>query len=408
MLNRIAQVGLKIESAEGTEESLTAAEFRGNRKETGHRYAPGEYDRELEKGSLTMDAMLKGSSSLTITLTSELVGGAVATVAPWHSELRALGFKATPAKLYTTANPSGSINTGEIVTDTADASAANKRGQVLLSRAGDLFIEMLSGSDFSDTDTVYGQGSGGGSREVATAGADAGYSFRPLSETDSDIPPSVTAERRLGGQRHTLVGGRATGGLSLKWNEPALLRSEITGVPLFDVTAGVRSPKAGSALSVTPFTAPPVVCKGIPLTFRPASGSTYTPIATELAINLSNTLEQRQTITASLGGNYESAHLATRITARELSATIDPEHVLPAAGFDFIDALQRGVTFEISAQLGAVTDANGALMIFAPAGQMSGDYEPGDRNGTTTSPMNVRFTGTGDDELVISHLFANA
>lgn len=405
MLNRTAQIGSKVESAEGTEEALTAAEFQGKIKETNHKYATGEYDREIEQGSLSKSPNLKGSNSLMISITEELVGGAASTVAPWHTRMRALGFEQLGVLLFDTTSPSGSIVTGEIVTDTADPASATKRGRVLATDTNKLYIVSLEGAAFADTETIYGQGAGGGNVDISGAGAAAGYAFLPVSENSAQISDSITHERRLGGQKHTLVGGRGTGGLSFRWDEPALLSSEITGVPLFDVTGGARTPKAGSELAVTPLTDPPAVCKGIGLGFREAGGSVFTPIATELVLTFGNTVEQRQTIGAGLGSNYESGYLASRITDREITATVDPEHILPAGGFDFIDAMQRGETFELSAMLGLPSDANGAISVFAPAAQLTGEYEPGDRNGITTSPLNVRLTGNDDDELVIGHLF---
>lgn len=406
MLNRTAQCGTKIEAAEGTEEVLVAADFRGNFSTSNHRYATGEYDRALERGALSMSPKIKGANSLTITREEELVGGTATEAAPWHTRLRAMGFAVLPVSRFPTTGPVGTLVIGELVGNNASQALATKLAIVVGIAGSTIDLVPISGASFASLDTVNGYGVGGGSRTLNGAATTKGFGFRPMSENSLQTPPSVTDERRLGGQRHTLIGGRGTGGLTLKWNEPAKLRSEITGVPLFDVTAGVRTPKAGAVLSPAAFTSPPPVCKGVALTFGVVGSPVFTPIATEISIAFGNTLAQRETIGTGIGGNYESGYLSTRITGREVTATIDPEHVLPAAGFDYIDAMQRGQTFAITAVLGALTGANGQVVVIAPAAQLTGDYEPGDRNGLTTSPLNVLLTGTQDDELIIAHVFA--
>lgn len=404
MLNRNSQVGLKIENTEGTEQTLSAADFRGNRKETSHRYQRGEYDRELERGTLTKQPMLPSTSLLNISWTEELVGGGPAVEAPWHKTIQALGFEALALYKGTGTASSSTLRVGELCGDGATLGASSKVGRVAHAAGNAVYFVMLTGAPFTDEDVITGFASAETLTLTAEAAA-AGFGFRPQSETDAGLSPSVTVERRLGGQRHTLVGGRGTGGFALRHGQPVLINAEVTGVPIFD-SGETLTPRTGSALSPEPIPAPPAVVKGVPFGLTPSGSAEYSPVATELAVSLNNTITPRPSIAqGSLGGNYESGYLSTRITDRDLTATLDPEHVLAAAGFDFIGQLHLGNVFTFRVQVGGVATPNGLVVIYAPAVQLTGDHEPGDREGVTTAPLNLKFTGDQDDELWVFHCF---
>lgn len=410
MLNRNAQVGIAVETTEGTEVNLVAADFAGNRKQSSHSYSRNEYRRELDRGTLTGQPRLLSSYGGRITWTEEAVGGAANTAAPWHRTLRGMGFSSAQLQ----ANECGAVTNqfvpGQLVGDKADKASATKLARVVGVFNSKLVYLPVSGGNFSNGETITGYDfSPVPSTTLSGAAAAAGYGFAPLTETDEDVPPSCTVERRLGGQRHTIVGARGTGQISMRQNEPLLLAAEFLGVPVF-ADAATMAPRSGAKLSPTPITAAPRMSRGIPLRMRKATAADtpYTPIATELVLQLNNTLAQRGTITDRelQNSTYSSGFMATRITGRDPIASLDPEHILPADGFDFIGELQLGTVFAISAQVGLHSDSNGAVVVAAPAVQLIGDHEPGDRDGVTTAPLQLALTGDQDDELYLFHVFA--
>lgn len=406
MLNRSAQIGLKVEGTEGTEETLLAAHYSGNRKESSNRLTRTEYERDLQRSSLTRLGVLPGPRLQNINFTEEIVGGAASTAAPWHTTLAALGFAGVGLKVVTAATiTDGPFKTGQIVGNHATQGSATKTAVFVKQIAGSpnkLVYMLLTGSDFSSADTMYNYATTQTSASLSgsAAAAAAGYGFRPVSETDSVVPSSVTAERRLGGLRHTIVGARATGGLTIKHGEPLLLRCELQGCPVLD-SGG--APRTGSPVASVPSVgAAPVVGKGVPFILR--DDADYKPICTMLDVRIENALAGRPTINDH--DFVSSGYLATRITGRKISASIDPEMVLPAT-FDAVGLLHSGSTLEMLLEVGGTTQTNGLVIVHAGAAQHVGDFEPGDRDGVTTAPVTLDFTGTADDEFSIFHVFTS-
>jgi hypothetical protein len=405
MLNRTAQIGLKIEAVEGTEEVLAAADFSGNRKDTAHRHKVNRYQRGLERPTLTKDAQLHSMHGGGLSFLEELVGGSLAANAPFHTTLRGLGFGMTTLKTCTFNVTAGAFYVGLLIGNNASRAAATKVARVIALPTGKLVLFPITGT-FVNTDTAFGYNTAGIQPQgtIASVLTDAGWGFKPLSETDAATPPSLTTERRLGGQRHSYVGARGTGGLSMRMGEPLLLRAEFQGIPVYQ-DATTRTPRLGGFLSGVPkITNVPRVGRGIPFIFRTGPAATYTPILTEFEIQFNNQVAERSTITNV--DLQQSGYLAPRIADRTPGGRVDPEHVLPAAGFDFIGTLQTGGVFEMLVQVGLGSEPNGQVVVYAPGVQLDGDYEPGDRNGITTSPLPLVFTSTEeDDELIIAQHF---
>lgn len=399
MLNYEAQNGIKVEAIEGVEETLTAAEFQGNRKDSSHRHAHGEYERELDRGTLTeleaIHSMFRGG----VSWTEEAVGGTSAIEAPFGATIKGLGFQRAAVLKWATTGMTGSFKIGDRVGVGASEGVATKKAIVgYVSGATLWFVATLGTFATADAITNYSRT---GAATLSGSSSAGGHCYHPQSEKAGIPPASVTVERRLGTQRHTIIGARGTGGLTFKQGEPMLIRAEFEGAPVYQ--AGTQIPREAAAITgIVPLTNPPKVSQGLPFFLRSGS-SDYTPVLTELDLSIANTLAPRPTITnADLAG---SGYLPTRIAGRKLTARIDPEHVLPGGAFDFIGRLQGGAVFELAAGLGAPTDANGGITVYAPRVKLTGDYEPGDRDGVTTSPVTVGFYGTDDDEIRIFHVF---
>lgn len=403
ILKRTAQIGLKIEATEGTEETLTAAEFAGERKDTDHKTTPDNYERGIERASLTNRGVLKGSRLGTIMYTEELVGGGASTAAPWHTTLRAMGFAVTGAKVASIGTvTNGPFKTGQIVGDNIAQGSATKLARVIKQITGKIIFMPITGT-FANADTMYAYNSPQTSVTLSSTLSAAGYSFTPLSENDASAPPSVTVERRNGGLRQTLVGARSKGGLSITRNQPLLLKAEFQGCPVFSGNDDTVTWRTGAPITgIATVGAKPKVVKGIPLKMR-TSTADYTPIATSLEINIDNTLAARPTMADN--DMVNSGNMATRISDRKVNTTLDPEKVKPVDGFDFMNYILSNKTFEILAEVGGVAETNGLTIVHAPAVQITGDESEADRDGITTLPVNVALTGDNDDEIFIHHVF---
>ncbi len=398
MLKRTAQIGIKVEASEGVEETLVAADYSGNRKDTSSGVEVNTYARGIEKASLTELAELKGQRTGKVSITDEVVGGGAATAAPFHTTLRALGFTPTQVKSVAAGAPSGgTFRCGQVVGNHATQGSATKTGIFIKYTNSKIYYVPTVGT-FANAETMYNYASPQVSSLLGGTPANAGFRFKPISETDSVLPDSVTVERRVGGQRHTRIGARGTGGISIKLGEPLLIRAEFQGCPVFDTNG--KTPRAGAVVTSVPAVgASPKVAKGTALVLR--QGATdYRPVMTALDIAINNTLAPRPTINDddTAGSGYKP----TRISGREITASIDPEHVLPAA-FDFDGFAVSDDVFEIYHELGLPADTNGMFITHGPAVQIT-QHAEGERDGVITRPVPVKFTGFDDDEIVFYHL----
>lgn len=406
MLNRTQQFGLKKEAVESSEETLAAADYSFNFSEPGQSLVIDRYARNLTRPTLTPLQSIPGSRLKKINVIVELVGGGAATEATWHRILEVCGFSKTQIKVVTAVTvTNGPFKCGQTIGNNAVLGSATKTG---------IFVEQIAGSPnklvympltgtFADTDTMYNYVSPQTSASLAgsAAPANAGYRFSPMTESDSAVPPSATAEIRLGGLRHTLVGGRGTGSLKFERNKCALLTFEVTGMPVFD-TDGI-TPRAGAIVANVPALGnAPKLANGIPIVIR--DGSTdYKPVLTMVDFKFNVTVTGRETANddAVLGSGFKGV----RQTDRKMQASMDPEMVLPAS-YNVVGLIVGGATTEILAKIGGAGEANGLVIAHAPKGQHVSDFSPGDRGGITTAPVDIDLSGDSDDEMSISHVFA--
>ncbi len=413
MLNRTGICGSKVETTEGTPESLTASEFQGKFKNLSHTYSAGEYDRALMKPTLTKEGLLKGTRLLTISGEEELVGGGASTPAPWHTRIRGMGFQtsATLKVIGVGSRSGGEFVVGQYIGNNATPGSATKVGRVvavLLRSPDKIVIEPITGT-FAAADTVYNYSSltvAASPQASATLSgtlAAAGYVITPMSETASQTPPSLTMEHRLG-EIHQITGGRGKGSLSFKMNEPALLKFEFTGPAVLHATTGRPTLDSSPITGITSVGAAPRISKGMPIYVNPGASTQIVPVLSEFGIEINNTLANRDTIASNDVAN--SGYLPTRIGDREIRATMDPENDLTGNKLDLVGRTMVTQTFTTSLDYGSEQDANGRLVILGDACQLTGDHTPGDKNGIQTVSTSIMFTGTGDDnEIKLYHFF---
>lgn len=405
MLTRTRQLGMKIEASEGVEESLTAAEFAGNRKNIdGNPYSMlriGQYMRDLTQASLTQLEGIPGDRLLVQKWTEEPVGGGAAVAAPWHAPLQGCGFSKTQLKAITVSVPLGTFRIGDVFGNNATQGSATATGIFIYRQTigGNVkFVYLPVTGTFANADELTNY-TRTGSGFVSGSPANAGYRFKFLSETDSAVPVSLTIEERVGGQRWTAIGARGNVEVGFKRNEPLLFTFEFNGCPVFD-TNGI-TPRTGALITgITAHTTKPATARGLTLGLYDGATS-YTPVLTETVMKAGNVLSPRPTAGPSLAS---SGYLATRISDRKPVLSIDPEHV-PSGTWDWAGRFVAGTPFESESRIGSATDANGLIVLYAPRAQLTGDLQFNNRDGIQTIPNEAMLAGSNDDEFYLDHIF---
>lgn len=398
MLMRTGQGATKIESVEGTPESLTAAEAQGKFKEISHGYRVNSYKRGLMRNSLSKDPPVKGSRLLSVKFVEEMVGGGASTEAPWGVRLRGCGFQKVGLKVMTigTITGAGGFTIGDRIGDNATEGSATKTGVVVGIYASNTKLVFVAGTGtFADTDTVYNY-SATANAPVDSAPSAAGWRYSPMTETDSQTPPSVTAEHRHGGERNTITAARGKASITMKMDEPALLTTEFEGCPVLD--ANTRPNAASAFTGITAVGGQPLCAKGMPVRI-----GTVTPVLTSIEIVIDNTLAARGTIA---DNEVESSgYIGVRITDRDVNAKIDPEYVVGTT-LDVVARTLAGGTFRFTAPVGSVSHTNGLVIVNIPLAQLGDEKSPGDRDGIVTTDWDMGANVTvEDDEITIDHVF---
>ncbi|MFZ2875476.1 MAG: hypothetical protein WAZ94_13465 [Phycisphaerales bacterium] len=397
-LTRTTQIGFKLETTEGTPETLSAGDFAGNFKDDKHTLQVGEYDRALKRGSLSEEQKIRTARMESITFTCELVGGGAATETKWQEVLRGMGFKKTQLKVMTL----GSVTDGPFVCGTrignnATEGSATKTGTavVQLATSPAKLVYVPGTGAFADTDTVYSYGvSPQVSAPVDSAPSNAGYEFAPMSENSSQTPPSATLERREGGLAHTITAARGKGSLSFRMNEVPLLSAEFQGCPVLED----GNPPAGAEVTSIPVLGGvPLACKGMPIAI-----AGVTPVLTQIEISLDNTLAMRGTIANN--DTQDSGYVGARITGRAVTMTLDPEKDV-SGSLEVEAKTVLGTTFPVIIDHGDADHANGRTIVYGAAAQLQGDSTSDDRDGIVTNQLTAKFTGTADDEIRIYSVF---
>jgi hypothetical protein len=403
VLKRTAQFGIKVEAVEAVEEALVAADYAMNHAETDDTEEISGFERDIERGSLSKLEIIKGQQLGTVTGQIELAGGDAATSPKWHDVMEGLGFAKSQLKMIevVTLADEEELLTGQTIGDNASLPSATKTGTFVHLEQGTpnkLWYIPLVGV-FADTDTVFNYTSPQFSADIDANPVNDSWYFRPQSENGVAISKSVSVERRNGGFRSKIIGSRGTGGLRLALGEPARLRFDFKGPPLQGAD--------GAALTGAPVASVPSVgvapksAKAIALRFV-VDGTPFTPILTEVDFDFGNTLAPRETIADNdVAG---TGHLATRITDRNMRASIDPE--LDLTNLDLVQLARTSTTFEIIAPVGLAAHDQGLVIAYAPRATAEGNFQRGERDGIETMSNNVMLAGEDDNELYVFHVFA--
>lgn len=406
ILTRTVQFGMKVQADAGVEEVLAAADYAGKWYEPRYEYQV-ENEERMPSGPTHAPAIVaKGPRRLMISVAGELRGGAAGTAPVWSRGLRAAGFSETQLKSVALTSIVGTPQLGEVFGNHASQGSATKTGMVCAIVSGTIYYLPLTGTfATSDACTFY---TSSATATVNGTPGNAGYAYRPVTLLDGLSHADLTCEVRNGGQRHTLIDGKcARTTFAVEQGKVPRVAFEFEGLPV--MTGDPPGPRTGAVVEDVPAAgAVSAAVKGI--SFGVGDPPEYVPVAPRSEWRIETAVSPRPTI-----GDDDiasSGFKAPRITDRRCSISFEPELVKESTRAMVADHFAAD-TFRAFADVGAASDANGRLILYAPAAQATGNVRTGDRDRIETLPHELLCTdelggdGTGTDgELMVLWLKA--
>jgi hypothetical protein len=380
MLTRRRQLVAKVESVEGTAESVAAADAKLLAYEPKISFDPGMFSRDPARMFHSRLAKVTGKRPGACTFRLEMRGSGTATTEPeWSKLLKACGFKV--GSLFTIAI--GAITNGPFVHgEIISGGTSNARGRVIMKTATGttpLYYVSISGT-FQNGEVITGATSGATATSSGAPSA-AGKAWEPVSYYSTHVP-TLTMATYEDGVRKVLSGCRGRVKFNFKAGEPVMMDFEFNGVE-----AGITDATmlAGIAHETT-----------IPPAFLNAAFTIDSVVAkvSEIEIDVASRLVPRDSISAVRG------ILSYIITDREINGSFDPEMMLVAT-HDFHSKWFSATEMVLDAMLGSTT-GNKFRFYGAKAQYMKVDDES--REGLQLAKTQFCLNGSlenGDDEMVI-------
>jgi hypothetical protein len=381
-LERIGQLARKIESVEGTAETLAAADAKSIAYTPEIDYAPEPFEEDPAKSSFTPSAKTIGSRIGTATYKLALRGSGVATTEPdWSKDIKACGFKCSSLYSVTIGTiTNGPFLHGEKIT----GGTSNAQGRVIkktVTGTTTLYLVPIGSVNFASAEIITGATSGA----TATSGSVSSV----ISKVWEPSTPSIVAVPCL-----TLGGyfGAATaikkvlrscrGNVRFNFNASKQVMMDLT---MQGIYAGVTD-VALLASIIHENNTPPL--------FQDAALKidTYAALLSTLAINVNNSLYLDEDPSAGYG------LLSYGIGGREITVEIDPNTV-GVATYDFYGKWFAGTEAELSFVLGTTTGHK--FQIYAPRMQFT-KIAPAGKDGKRIEQITARLNGhpdLSDDEF---------
>lgn len=362
------QIAAKIESTEGTAETLTNAEANHLVLDSDLSFSAeiGMHDRDIVQASFSRHKALAGVEAAKIGCSVELRGsGALNTAPSWDSLLKACGFgRSVAVKIAVGAISGGPFVHGETVTGGTSTATGRVVG-TYENGATAIYVVVTSGT-FQAAETL----TGGTSAATATSGtvtAAGGFVYEPTS----DSIPSLSLAMMHDGTKKLVKGARGNVRLAGKVGEPGRLVFEYEGV-----YGGVTDVALLTGITYES-TIPPVL-KGTTLSF-----DSFSPVVTEFGIDMGNVVALRESMAATAGA------ISARITGRAPKGTFNPEMDL-VANFDFFGRM-KGETLHRTEFVVGSTEGN-RFRIVVPQTQIE-SVGMSDRSGISAVDLGVRLIG---------------
>lgn len=378
MLIRKRQLAAKIESVEGTAESLAAADAGLLVNFTPKaNYDLQMYQRNPVRSSLTKMGKLTGKRSAGLDFSIELKGsGSLTTEPEWAKLIKACGFAINDLKKITigvvTAGPfqhgetitgGTSLATGRVVIETANGTTT-------------LYFVVLTGT--FQTGEVLTGGTSGATATTGSVPSDAGHEIKPISSS----VPSLTMGLYEDGIRKLLKGCRGTAKFNFKIGEPATVDFGFKGVE-----AGVSDLALLTGIDYDDVV-PPVLLNAV------MSCDDVSLNIGEMDIDIACTLAPKDKI------DDEKGILSFMITERDTQGSFNPEMVLVAT-HDFYDKWFSNTPMVLDMAYGSV--GGNKIRVYAPS-IIYNKIDDADRDGIQLAQTAFDVTGSmepGDDELAI-------
>lgn len=365
------QIAAKVESVEGTAESLTAAEAKHLVLDDGLSYKAdiAMHDRPIVQASYSRHKRLAGVESGMISLAVELRGSGTATTKPsWDELVRACAFDSNDVEVITIgAITGGPFEHGEVVTG-GTSSATGRVIGTTENGVTSLYMVVTSGT-FQSGEVLTG-GTSSATATTSSTSTAAGFVYEPIS----DSIPSLTIAMYHEGLKKALVGARGSLKIEGEVGGPAVMMMEFTGVYVDVADVALLS-------GITYESTIPPVLKGTTLEF-----DSFTPVVTSFGLDLQNVVALRESMAATRGA------ISARITGRDPMLSINPELDL-VANFDYYGRMQGETLHRTEFDVGAT--AGNRFKVIVPETQVTQVTES-DRTGVSAVDLNCAVLGNTD------------
>jgi len=375
----MTQFLFEIEGAEGTPETLAAADVYPHAEEVSMTYGVEKNKPNPQRGYLGRGRVVAGKKSGTCNVRLPVVAGVdAATVPIFDKQVRCMGHVAMVLNTIVLAGaPTGTFRAGERIT----ASSGTKVGMfVRMVDSTTVVYAKVSGSDFGTGETITGAISGA---TASTHGSDpditqVGTAYRPIS---SSIP-SGTAAVIEEGIRKRLFGSRGDGAVETEGVGQILyLRSEFMGGADKPVDQALLTGVTKPAIDYIALVGATVTAEGSSLCIG------------RFALNFGNSVNEKQCATAA--GGVKGA----RIGDREPTIAIDPEATVES-DIDFFNNFDADTEFAFYAAFGNSTI--GEVVVAAAKAQYQ-ELGDGERDEARTHEAVLSLEpDQGDDEYIIA------
>ena len=379
MLTRRRQLAAKIESVEGTPETLAAADAKLLVENPLVDVDSPMHERNPVGSSLSKVGDLAGKRASSLGFSMRLRGSGIATTdAEWFKIIKACGFEVNAlSSISIGAVASGPFLHGETIT----GGTSSATGRVVIETADGtttLYFVAISGT-FEDAETITG-GTSGASATSASAPSDAGKELKPIS--GPGLVPSLTMATYEDGVKKSLKGARGKVKFNFKVGEPVVMEFEYSGAFGGAVDEALLSSIAHET------TKPPVFLSAL------LSIGGYSAKIGELEIDWANVLGIRDDV------NEAEGVLSYVISDRKPMGSFNPEMVT-VSSHDFFGKWFANNEMVLDFQLGSIS--GNKFRFYAPKAQYSKVADE-DRDGIATARTGFSLNGTvepGDDELTI-------
>lgn len=381
MLFSRRQVAGKIETVEGTAESLAAADAKVLAYNPMIDFTPEMFVRNPARTTFSKVGRLSGKRSGAYKFSFELKGsGAATTETEWSKYLRACGVKISALRTITIgAITNGPFQHRELIT----GGTSGAQGYVImktLTGTTTLYYVAVGTSNFQSGEVLTGGTSGATATTGSTSSA-VGKVWEPL--TDQATVPSLTMAGMEDGLKKLLRGCRGSCKFNFKSGEPVMMDFNFMGVE-----AGVTDVALLTGISYES-QIPPVLLSAA------FSIDTVSAKISSLDIDLGTSMSPRDDINDSRG------LLSYIISGRETVGGFDPE-MLAVASHDFHSKWFNNTEMVLDLQIGSTT--GNKFRFYAPKVQYT-DIKDQDRGNIKVAQcafdLNRSIAATGDDEWAL-------